>query len=285
MSAPAKINLYLDILRKRSDGYHEIETVMQTVDLCDKVTVSVDTDEKSDRISISCTNPEIPTDENNICFKAARNFFEYCGGEIFRTDISIEKIIPSKAGLGGGSADAAAVIAALNNLLGVWLDSEELINIAAKTGADVPYCLIGKTQYCTGIGDNMRQLRALPGCRFVIAKGNESVSTGEAYLKADGISPFCGEDIAEKFCAENITDIAPYCKNLFEEALDLPEAQKIKEIMTESDALCSCMTGSGSAVFGIFKRLSAASDCAERLKAAEYTAFSVSPLNCGVSVI
>lgn len=285
MSAPAKINLYLDVLRKRSDGYHDIETVMQAVDICDIVSVSIDTDIISDEINISCNNSEIPTDEKNICHKAVKEFYEYYGDKAFKTDIVIEKNIPVGSGLGGESADAAAVIAALNNLLDVWLDSEELVNIAARTGADVVFCLIGRTQFATGIGDDLRQLKSLPDCYITIAKGIESVSTKEAYEKVDEYESFNDEDIAEKFNDGNIKDIAENCRNIFEDALKIPDVIEIKKIMLESGALCASMTGSGSAVFGIFEESSPAQICCDKITASGYYAKTVIPLNRGVSVL
>lgn len=285
MSAPAKINLYLDVLRKRSDGYHDIETVMQAVDICDNVTVSIDTDVVSDEINISCSNPDVPTDETNSCFKAVKEFYEYYGDKSFKTDVYIEKNIPLGGGLGGESADAAAVIAALNNLLDVWLDSEELVNIAARTGADVPFCLIGRTQFCTGIGDDLRQLKSLPDCYIVVAKGIGSVSTKEAYEKVDECESFGDEYIAEKFNDGNINDIAENCRNIFEDALKIPDVIEIENIMQESGALCSSMTGSGSAVFGIFEESSAAQTCCDKIASFGYYAKAVIPLNRGVAIL
>ncbi|MCI5751132.1 MAG: 4-(cytidine 5'-diphospho)-2-C-methyl-D-erythritol kinase [Oscillospiraceae bacterium] len=286
MSAPAKVNLYLDVKRKRADSYHDIESIMQSISLCDYVTVTIDTEEKSDRVTITCTDPNVPTGEDNICTGAVRSFFEYCGDGSCGVDIHIEKHIPMEAGLSGGSADAAAVVAALNNLTGVWLDSEELCNIGSDSGADVPFCIVGRTQYCTGRGDMLRQLSYLPDCFFVVAKGKESVSTAAAYKKIDedDIQPIDTEDIAAAFCSGNIEEIAPYCQNIFEQAVDLPEVKDIKEIMLEAGALCSVMTGSGSAVYGIFRETSDANRCADRLIGSGYFAVTALPVRAGVAV-
>ena len=282
MCAPAKINLFLDVKELRGDGYHNIESVMQSISLCDKVTVTVDTDSSTGNITVTSLDSNVPA---NICSKAVRKFFEYCGEPVHDTDIYIEKSIPMQAGLGGGSSDAAAVIAALNNLLGVFLDSEELCNIASNVGSDVPFCIVGRTQYCTGKGDMLRPLPLLPDCKIVVAKGSGAVSTADAYKNIDSVPPLNNEKIASAFCSEDINAIAASCGNIFEKTVNLPEIGEIKGIMKECCALCSCMTGSGSAVFGIFTKNASAAGCADRLKAMGYFAAAADPVPYGVKRI
>lgn len=285
MCAPAKINLFLDVKELRGDGYHNIESVMQSISLCDKVTVTVDTDSSTGNITVTSLDSNVPANEDNICSKAVRKFFEYCGEPVHDTDIYIEKSIPMQAGLGGGSSDAAAVIAALNNLLGVFLDSEELCNIASNVGSDVPFCIVGRTQYCTGKGDMLRPLPLLPDCKIVVAKGSGAVSTADAYKNIDSVPPLNNEKIASAFCSEDINAIAASCGNIFEKTVNLPEIGEIKGIMKECCALCSCMTGSGSAVFGIFTKNASAAGCADRLKAMGYFAAAADPVPYGVKRI
>lgn len=285
MCAPAKINLFLDVKELRGDGYHNIESVMQSISLCDKVTVTVDTDSSTGNITVTSSDSNVPVNEDNICSKAVRKFFEYCGEPVHDTDIYIEKNIPMQAGLGGGSSDAAAVIAALNNLLGVFLDSEELCNIASNAGSDVPFCIVGRTQYCTGKGDMLRPLPLLPDCKIVVAKGSGAVSTADAYKNIDSVPPLNNEKTASAFCSEDINAIAASCGNIFEKTVNLPEIGEIKGIMKECGALCSCMTGSGSAVFGIFTKNASAAGCADRLKAMGYFAAAADPVPYGVKRI
>ncbi len=285
LSAPAKLNLYLDVKGTRSDGYHNIETVMQSIELCDKVTVTADTENHSGNISVSCNDPLIPQNEKNICYKAAEEFLNYCGSDGFEINISIEKNIPAGAGLAGGSADAAAVIAALNNICRSGMDSEELCNIAARTGSDVPFCLTGGTAYCTGRGDIIRRLKNLPTCVFAVGMGKEKVSTAKAYEGIDEAKPIALKNAAAVFSGETIEELVPYCGNIFEQTVILPEVDAIKGILTDSGALTAVMTGSGSAVFGIFKSYSAADCCVTRLKAEGFFGTAAYPRNKGAIVI
>ena len=284
MSAPAKVNLYLDVTGRRADGYHNIESVMQSVSLCDAVTVSVDTGDTSGVIKVSCTDETIPADEGNICCKAARAFFDYTLAERCAVSVRIVKNIPSQAGLGGGSADAAAVIAALDRLLGTGCDAEQLCNICAGVGADVPACLLGGTLYCTGIGDIITPLPHLPGCFIVIAKGTQGISTAEAYGKIDSRGGLARNDIRSVFCSGDIRTISENCRNIFEEVTDLPEVGSIKETMLGAGALCAMMTGSGSAVFGIFDSQVRAEAAAAALKG-EFFTYIAQPVNEGVHAV
>ncbi|MBR2640543.1 MAG: 4-(cytidine 5'-diphospho)-2-C-methyl-D-erythritol kinase [Oscillospiraceae bacterium] len=178
VKAPAKINLFLDIVGKLPNGYHEIESVMQTVDLFDYVKV-----EKDDKITVDCNN-NAPEGENNIAFKAAKLFFE-------RTEIksgakiSIDKRIPMQAGMAGGSADAAAVLFGLNKIFGEPLYEEELCEIGAKCGADVPFSIKGGTMLAEGIGEKLSSLPEMADCWLVIVKPDISMSTPESYKYYD----------------------------------------------------------------------------------------------------
>ena len=285
VNAPAKLNLYLDVTGKRGDNYHDIESVMQSISISDRVTVSIDKNDPSDTVKITCTDEKIPTGKENICYKAVKAYFDYTLVKPCAVEIHIEKNIPSQAGMGGGSADAAAVIAALNRLFDTFCDAEELCNICYHTGADVSACLLGGTQYCTGRGDNIVHLPDIPECAFVIGKGTHGISTAEAYKKIDASESFLREDVRSSFCSSDIKVIAENCANIFETVTDIPEIARIKEIILDAGALCACMTGSGSAVFGIFEDIKAARSAASTLRNLGFYGEAASPEKMGASLI
>lgn len=269
LKAYAKINLYLDVTGRRSDGYHLLETVMHTISLHDTVTIT----KGGDGIVVSCSDPSIPCNEKNIAFRCASAFFEKTGIKNTGISIAIDKLIPSQAGMGGGSADGAAVFKGLNFLFGAGLSESALCDIAAGIGADIPFCIVGGCGYCTGIGEIIEPLRKLTGYA-VIGKGSKGISTAEAYAHIDN----CGmsieqPDVKKIFSgAGQLKDIAPYCRNIFDEVTKLDEVNIIKKIMTDNAALCSCMTGSGSAVFGLYEDLSVAENVLPLLKDSGYFA-------------
>lgn len=259
--ANAKINLTLDITGRLPNGYHSIKSIMQSVSLHD--VVSVERTNSGD-IEVICSNENIPSGEHNIAYKAAREFFEYADIACPSVKISIEKHIPSEAGLGGGSADAAAVIVCLNKLFGCGFSKERLCVIGAKVGADVPFCIIGGTALCEGIGEVITPLSPLScGC-VLIAKGKLGISTKTAYAELDkaGIphkewetSDFSG--VPESW--------ARLCSNDFEAVSGNSEIAAIKSEMHSCGAILSQMSGSGSAVFGLFGERKSAESCREKL--------------------
>ena len=182
LKAFAKINLSLDITGVLENGYHQLEMIMQSVSLCDKVTIT--TSDASQGISLSCSVPSLCPMEQNTAYKAANLFFEYCRISP-SVSLYIEKHIPSQAGLAGGSADAAAVLHGLNRLFQTHLTQEQLCEIGVQVGADVPFCICGGTMLATGIGEKLSPLPALPPCYIVICKPPVSVSTQEAYHTVD----------------------------------------------------------------------------------------------------
>ncbi|MGN1138461.1 MAG: 4-(cytidine 5'-diphospho)-2-C-methyl-D-erythritol kinase, partial [Ruminococcus sp.] len=155
VKAPAKINLSLDVIKKRPDGYHDVAMVMQSVSLYDYVTVETN---DTDKINIFCDYPDVPCDERNIAYKACQAFFDYVKMDINGVDVTIEKNIPTQAGLAGGSADGAAVIVALNKLFDTHLKSKELCEIGSKIGADVPFCIVGGTKLAKGTGTDLENI-------------------------------------------------------------------------------------------------------------------------------
>ena len=268
LNAKAKINLYLDVTGKRADGYHLLETVMHTVSLCDTVTLT-----KTDRngIEISCSDPLIPCNEKNIAYKCAAAFFDKTGISSGGVSIDIIKRIPSQAGLGGGSADGAAVLTGLDRLFETGLSEGELISIGARIGADIPFCIKGGCGYCTGIGEIIEPLPAI--CGYVlIGKGKAGISTAEAFGKIDSLGSGIGITGIKKIFGNvsSLTDIAPFCRNIFDDVTSLEEVTDIKRIMTENGAVCSAMTGSGSAVFGLFESENVAVKAQEVLKQKNY---------------
>ncbi len=270
VKAAAKINLALDVTGKLENGYHTIESVFQTVGLYDEVTVEL----TDSGIELSCEVPEefasadpIPCDERNIAHKAARKFLDENGMDC-GCRIHIKKGIPSQAGMGGGSTDAAAVIYCLGRLTGKSMKAPE------KLGADVPFFLTGGTAYVEGIGEKITPIADYSGHILVIGKGREGVSTAEAYGNIDSlIAPKHPEVHKLVNDIENAPEEAyKYFGNLFEQAVSLSEVDDIKSSMLEEKALNVVMTGSGSAVFGLFADNDTAESCAEKLKVNGYFA-------------
>ena len=284
LKAPAKINLSLDVLGKRPDGYHELATVMQTVDLYDEITLESN---DSGAVTVSCDYPGVPCDDRNICVKAAYRFFDACRLPVAGVHITIDKTIPTQAGLAGGSADGAAVIMGLNFLFGTKLTPKEMLDIGAKVGADVPFCIEGGTKLCTGIGDAMKKLPSLHGVHIVICKPDTvSVSTAEAYQKVDALAPHpCYTDeMVKAIYSRDMFMITSTIFNDFELALQIPEVSAIKTVMLANKAKGAGMSGSGSAVFGIFANEKKAARCAELLKADYPDTFCCKPIKIGCSI-
>lgn len=253
--ANAKLNLYFDIIGVKSDGYHLLETVMQSIDLSDIVETSLTNNE----ISVFCTNPNIPQGEKNICHKAAALFFEQTGKKS-GAEIRIEKRIPDGAGLGGGSADAAAVLASLNALCGFPLRPEELSALSGQVGADVPFCLSGGISLCKGTGGDIRSLKPFPERVFLVVKPNFACPTADAYKSYD-CSPKEPKNGAEDFISAGF-GYPERLYNVFEEIYRNPEIARIKETLLGNGALGASLTGSGSAVFGVFSSPENAANCA-----------------------
>ena len=261
--ANAKINLSLDLTSVLPNGYHAIRTVMQSVTLCDTLTVS----EAAPGILLQCDAPGVPTDARNTAFLAAKYYYEAIGAAP-AIKIEIEKRIPSQAGLGGGSADAAAVLDILNELHGMPLNTQELLYIALKIGADVPFALLGGTRYCLNIGE---LTAALPHvCAHVlIAKPESGVSTAQAYRQFDRGAPLRHPDndqLLYYFAKREPMAALMYANNVFEQLLTIPEGDAIKRAMTENGAYYTSLSGSGSAYFGLFDSAEAAERAKEAVK-------------------
>ena len=279
LSAPAKLNLFLDITGRRSDGYHLVSMVMQTVSVYDEVTVSLE--ESGAPIQIECTDSRIPADESNTAYRAAELFMKSIGREPSGVSIRIKKNIPSQAGMAGGSADAAAVLRALNRLTDEPHTERELAAIAEEIGADVPFCVYGGTMTAEGIGTILTPLPDMPGCIFVIVKPEVNVSTAEAYKRSDErgyMTLKSPERVTDGICSGDIDEIAQGLYNKFEEVLSLPEIDEIKRGMLEHGAKGALMTGSGSAVFGIFTDSDSAEKCRDYFSSRYEECFTAEPV-------
>ena len=281
VKAPAKINLSLDVLGKRPDGYHEISTVMQAVSLYDTVTVS---DNDSGEVTISCNYEGVPCDDRNICAKAAYRFFDYCKMDVKGIHIDIDKNIPTQAGLAGGSSDGAAVIMALNQIFNTKLSLAEMNAIGERVGADVPFCIEGGTKLCTGIGTDFKKLPSFHCPHIVICKPDSvSVSTAEAYSKVDALNPHpCYTDeMVKALYSRDMFMISTTIFNDFELALQIPEVNQIKKIMLDCKAKGAGMSGSGSAVFALFTSERKAKKCVDSLKEIYPKTFLCQPIKIG----
>ena len=267
VEAPAKINLTLDVVGRRDDGYHLVETVMQAVDLCDRVTVR--RTDKPGAVSLLCDDARVPDGPDNTAVRAAAAFFAACGLPNPGVEIGLRKRIPLQAGLAGGSADAAGTLVALDRLMDTRMTAAELCAVAETVGADVPFCVLGAAAYAEGIGTILTPLPSLPDCAVVIAMPLDGVSTAEAYRLVDRAAltrrPHTGAAV-DAVCAGDLAAVAHGLCNVFEEALALPEVAAIGQVMREHGTLGCRMTGSGSAVFGLFDNEEAARRCAAALR-------------------
>lgn len=266
LQAHAKINLSLDILRKREDGYHDLSMVMLSVSLCDELTLTLTTP----GVSFSCSDPSVPGGESNTACRAASLFLHHTGlTERMGVQITLDKRIPSQAGLGGGSADAAVVLHGLNELTGAALSREELLSLGLQVGADVPFCLEGGIRLAGGVGEILSPAPPMIPCFLVISKPPVGVSTADAFRRADARTD-SGHDYTEAVLRAletgDLASLGAALGNDFEDVTRLPEVERIKTFLLEAGAAGACMTGSGSAVFGLFADEGAARRCAAALK-------------------
>lgn len=251
IKAFAKVNLFLDITGRLENGYHTLNTVMQQIDLYDEITAEV---LEGNGIYISCDNPAVPCNEKNIAYKAAAAFLSETGKKA-KVNIRINKNIPLEAGMGGSSTDGAAVLKALNEIYGYPLTDEKLCEIGAGLGADVPFCITGGTIVCKGIGEIMTPAQCLKDYVFLIVKPDFSCSTPAGYRAYDE-NPLPENRDFEEFVASlphGAEKWAGKMYNVFEKLYDDERIAEITDIMRKYGALDSILTGSGSAVFGVFK--------------------------------
>ncbi|MGB4439443.1 MAG: 4-(cytidine 5'-diphospho)-2-C-methyl-D-erythritol kinase [Sedimentibacter sp.] len=265
-----KINLFLDIGGKLQNGYHLIKTVMQSIDLYDEVIL--EPIDKND-IIIECSNKDIPVDENNICHKAAaiiKKTYNISSG----VNIKINKNIPSEAGLAGGSSNSAAVIAGLNRLWNLNISENDMLKIGLNVGADVPFCLLGGTCLAEGIGEKLTKLNNFMWENILIIKPDFSMSTSFVYSNLTPENYNYSDNNILNYISENkFHEASLSSSNTLEKVVEKfhPEINDIKDFMIKNGAVCSNMTGSGSAVFGLF-------ECKESLNNAYNKAIEIHPL-------
>ena len=286
--APAKINLSLDITGVDEKGYHLLDMVMQTISVFEKVTLT-----KQDDISMSSNAKFIPTDSRNTAVKAAVKFFEYTGikGGVH---IHIKKTVPIKAGMAGGSADAAGVIVGLNKLYGAGLTTEQMCEIGLMCGSDIPFMIHGGTKRIQGTGDIILPAPQMPQCHIVVCMPTKGVSTPQAYANYDemGVKTLVeNEKLLKAMEENNLAEMAKYMANDLEKAAGSDETEPIKKLLLDLGAIGSMMTGSGAAVFGIFDKEEKAEEAAKAIRdretAAKYnirSVFLAKPVNFGAKV-
>lgn len=267
LRALGKINLGLDILGRRENGYHDVRMVMQTIYLYDRVILEKTTGAE---IEISTNLKFLPVNENNIAYKAAQMLIEEFGIKE-GVKIYLEKHIPVAAGMAGGSANAAAVLYGMNILYDLGLSEDDLKERGVKLGADVPYCIMRGTVLAEGIGEELSPLPPMPKCYVLIAKPPVSVSTKTAYEKFDALENVEHPDIdgiIEGLKNQDLHKIASSMGNVLEDVTveDAPQIKEIRQLMMESGALGAMMSGSGPTVFGIFDKRSKAKAAAAKIK-------------------
>ena len=269
LKAYAKINLGLDVVRKREDGYHEVRMIMQTVNLYDRIEM----DRTEDGVIRTETNlPFVPDGEGNLAWRAAKLLLDEKGIKDGVT-IKIRKYIPVAAGMAGGSTDAAAVIFGVNKMFGLGLSIKELMERGVKLGADIPYCLMRGTALSEGIGEELTPLPQIPQCQVLIAKPGISVSTKVVYESLDAME-LKQEDhpdidgMIEAINRQNIHEIAGKFGNVLElvTAGKYPVIGEIEQVMKEEGAVNAMMSGSGPTVFGLFTNPQAAQNAYEKLR-------------------
>lgn len=273
----AKLNYSLDVHAKRADGYHDLTMVMGSVSLWDDVEVSLRADGKIEAV---CSLPWLPRDERNLAVRAARVFFDAAGDASLGADIRIKKRVPVGAGMAGGSTDAAAVLRALNVLTGANFPAERLRSLALAIGSDVPYCVAGGMMLAEGRGEILSPLPELPGGWIVICKPPFSVSTAELFGRIDKRRVTAHPD-TQGLCTAlrngDLCGVARRMYNVFEETLPRSSAEigAIRSALLDGGALGAVMTGTGSAVFGIFEEHAAAAAAHKRLSRAYRECFLV----------
>ena len=264
----AKLNLTLDVLGKREDGYHDLRSVMQTVSVRDDIEIDVGTGKPW---ALKCDKEGIPCDERNLAWKAAKIYCDALHKDPGGLEIRITKRIPSEAGMGGGSADAAAVLRALNEHYGNPLSIWALAELGAQVGSDVPFCVVGGTCMCEGRGERLRKLPDMPDCIFVVVKPEFSVSTPELYRKIDDVAIPKHPDnqaMESALLAGDLEKVAHNLYNVFDPVVteEHLELNYIKSLFHQYGAVGYQMTGSGSAVFAIVSEFEVAAVICNMLK-------------------
>ena len=264
----AKLNLTLDVLGKREDGYHDLQSVMQTISIRDDIEIDIGTGKPW---KLLCSDETIPCDERNLAWKAAKVYCDTMKKDPDGLEIRITKRIPSEAGMGGGSADAAAVLRALNRHYGEPLSLFALAELGAQVGSDVPFCVLCGTAMVEGRGERLRKLPDMPDCIFVVVKPEFSVSTPELYKKIDEVAIAKRPDnkaMESALLAGDLLKVAHNLCNVFDPVVtdEHLELNYIKSLFHQYGAVGYQMTGSGSAVFAIVSEFEVAAVICNMLK-------------------
>ena len=282
VKAPAKLNLALDVVGLLPGGYHALDMTMQAITLYERVELR-----RSSDLRLTLPGSRVPANDKNTAIKAALAFFDYTG-LLAGVDITIHKSVPVRAGMAGGSADAAAVLVGMNELYGARLSMSELCAIGAKIGADVPFALMGGTCRVQGVGDFIKALPPCPDCWFTVVMPSYGVSTPEAFAAYDRIGSSVHPDCAAQEAAIRAGDLAGICAaagNALEECSGAADNEKIKVLLKANGALTALMTGSGAAVFGVFDTEAAAHAAAEQLRAEYRQVYVTRPDKGGARVV
>ena len=267
LKARAKINLGLDVVRKREDGYHEVRMIMQMINLYDKITMRRITESE---IRVTTNLPYLPVNEDNLVYRAAKllmDEFQVTEG----VEIELQKYIPVAAGMAGGSSDAAAVMVGINRIFHLGLTKKQLMERGVKIGADVPFCIMRGTALAEGIGEVLTPLPAMPHCSLVIAKPKIHVSTKFVYgnLKANELKEHPDIDGQVQALREgSLEQLVAKMGNVLETVTipAYPVIDEIKKTMLKNDAMGAMMSGSGPTVFGVFEREERAQEVCRLLK-------------------
>lgn len=282
VKAAAKINLMLDILKRLDNGYHSLFMIMQSVDLYD--TISIEKNNEN-RIIIKCDKDAVPCNEKNIAYKCAVEFFKHCNIDGAGITVEIEKNIPMAAGTAGGSADGAGVLYCLNKMYNTALSQNELCEIGAAVGADIPFSLTGGTAIALNTGNVIAPVKALPECYIVLAKPDQDVSTPKAYALYDELPRVRHLDrvsMTDAVTRGDYNRICELCGNVFEQAVEVPKRPHIKGIMRKCGADTACMSGSGPTVFGLFSDEKKAKQCCEKLQNMYDCVYFCKPAKTGI---
>ena len=280
--APAKLNLSLDVVGTLPNGYHDLDMIMQAITLHETLVLR-----RSRYLTVRMPGSFVPVNEKNTAVKAALAFFHYTG-LLAGVDITIRKQVPVRAGMAGGSADAAGVLVGMNELYGARLSMSELCALGASIGADVPFALMGGTCRVQGIGDLLKPLPPCPDCWFVVAMPSVGISTPEAFQRYDRMGSPAHPDCAGQEQAVRDGDLTALCAaagNALEFCSGATETPAIRSILDANGALTSLMTGSGAAVFGIFDDPDRARSAAEALRAEYQQVYLARPDRGGARVV
>lgn len=284
VAAFGKLNLMLDIVGINSGGYHELETVMQSVSLFDTLDMQINNTGEN---KIICEKAGFPCDSSNLIWKAVAAFEHYTGLKTGGITASVDKQLPSMAGMAGGSADCAATLCALDAMFDTKLKKTQLCEIGVGLGADVPFCIVGGTQLCRGVGEKMTAL-SMPRCAFVVVKPDLSISTPAAFKKYDSLKSVPKCDTAAFLKSLEKNDLQKMCRlhfNALEYAANEEEIETAKKRLVDAGALGALMTGSGSAVFGVFENPGKAQAALEKTKNDYPQAWICNPVSAGTQII